>query len=436
YRADGLRHAKTVNGTATTHVWNGSHIALERDASGATINLYHRTPGGQLINSPHHGTPTYNARGDVMQRSNASGQAQQNYHYSAFGMERSQDAANNNPYRFAGEYFDAERGEYYLRARSYNPRTGRFTQPDPHWNVGNMQGSPLAMMQAANLYAYTANNPVKFIDPTGNRVQMTIEGQQAMRASYAAQGLTPFGGFHSRDSFAPSNTSPTLDLTRDVLAAMPSNAAPNSVEAARAGEARIQAVTLAQEMYKSKGSRIYGGRDIAQIAVDATLSGVGMQGLAAFQEGRPQPEWQPGFIWFEGVPRRNVRTYSLGVHGDMLLHINGVATGFTIGQFSSSCGADNILIDDLLIYYLNRFDRHFSGDMNINSGFRTNAFEMTLDGGVYNGPHTSGEGADFRIYGASAQELYEFARYLGIARPYGHTYRINHRSIHIDTRRR
>jgi len=58
-------------------------------------------------------------------------------------------------------------GTYYLRARHYNPTTGRFTQPDPFWNIHNMQGSSGAIMQAANLYVFVTNNPVMFIDPTG-----------------------------------------------------------------------------------------------------------------------------------------------------------------------------------------------------------------------------------------------------------------------------
>ena len=102
------------------------------------------------------------------------------YHYDAFGVEREQDDRNTNPFRFAGEYYDWETSTIYLRARVYNPRTGRFTQEDPHWNVGNMVfGDETVMrndrmvpdrwsiMQAGNLYIYCLHNPVKFIDPSG-----------------------------------------------------------------------------------------------------------------------------------------------------------------------------------------------------------------------------------------------------------------------------
>ena len=46
-------------------------------------------------------------------------------------------------------------GLYYLRARYYNPRTGRFTQEDVIYNDG------------LNLYAYCNSNPVIYSDPSG-----------------------------------------------------------------------------------------------------------------------------------------------------------------------------------------------------------------------------------------------------------------------------
>jgi len=167
YRADGLRHSKTVNGVITTHVWDGAHIVAERNANGGVMNRFDRGAGQRIIRSEHHGWYLHNVRGDVIQRTNASGSVVHLYRYTAFGVEFNNNAGNTNPWRFAGEYWDAERGEYYLRARSFNPRTGRFTQPDPFWNTRNMQRSRSAIAQSSNLFVYTMNNPVRFIDPSG-----------------------------------------------------------------------------------------------------------------------------------------------------------------------------------------------------------------------------------------------------------------------------
>ncbi|MCL2379100.1 MAG: RHS repeat-associated core domain-containing protein, partial [Defluviitaleaceae bacterium] len=88
-----------------------------------------------------------------------------------FGMElsgnQSAGTTSTNPWRFAGEYWDAHTRTYYLRARHFNPRTGRFTQPDPFWNISNMQNCPASIFQSANLFLYTMHNPIKWRDPLG-----------------------------------------------------------------------------------------------------------------------------------------------------------------------------------------------------------------------------------------------------------------------------
>ena len=63
-------------------------------------------------------------------------------------------------------YFDAHRGEYYTPNRHYNPRLGRWNRPDPFFHAmnGNLQS---CVLQAGNLFAYTMNNPVMFVDPSG-----------------------------------------------------------------------------------------------------------------------------------------------------------------------------------------------------------------------------------------------------------------------------
>jgi RHS repeat-associated protein len=56
-----------------------------------------------------------------------------------------------------GEQRDSESGYDYLRARYYDPEVGRFLGQDP-------------VSQGANLYSYTASNPVNFTDPSGKAI--------------------------------------------------------------------------------------------------------------------------------------------------------------------------------------------------------------------------------------------------------------------------
>ena len=76
------------------------------------------------------------------------------YEYDVFGAIRSETATNADTRKFTGKEFDADSNLYYYAARYYDPYIGRFTQRDP---IGD----------GVNWYAYTYNNPLKFIDPTG-----------------------------------------------------------------------------------------------------------------------------------------------------------------------------------------------------------------------------------------------------------------------------
>ena len=77
--------------------------------------------------------------------------------YSSFGeaeIEAGSSVTNN--LRFGGQYFDDETGLHYNYYRYYDPKTGRFTTPDPIWLMGGI-----------NLFAYVKNDPVNNFDPFG-----------------------------------------------------------------------------------------------------------------------------------------------------------------------------------------------------------------------------------------------------------------------------
>ncbi len=76
------------------------------------------------------------------------------YEYDVFGAIRSETGTSDNTRKFTGKEFDADSNLYYYAARYYDPYIGRFTQRDP---IGD----------GVNWYAYVANNPLRFVDPTG-----------------------------------------------------------------------------------------------------------------------------------------------------------------------------------------------------------------------------------------------------------------------------
>ena len=172
YRPDGLRNSKTVAGVKTAHIWDGQNMSAELNASGAILRAYIRGVG-LIEEDDAAGTrqyALYNAHGDVVQLSNTNGVVTREYQYDAFGNERNPDAADANPFRYCGEYFDAETGDIYLRARYYDPAAGRFTQMDSVWSTSHTipNGQTAIDPLSLNLYTYCYNNPLSYIDPTGN----------------------------------------------------------------------------------------------------------------------------------------------------------------------------------------------------------------------------------------------------------------------------
>ena len=86
------------------------------------------------------------------------------YEYDIFGAIRSETGTCDNIRKFTGKEFDADSNLYYYAARYYDPYIGRFTQRDP-------------IADGVNWSTYVANNPLRFIDPTGLRAVDDIEKQ-------------------------------------------------------------------------------------------------------------------------------------------------------------------------------------------------------------------------------------------------------------------
>ena len=80
--------------------------------------------------------------------------------YYPYGSKHAGSSSDTDPQRFTGKEFDEELGLYYFGARYYNPTIARFISVDPE---GGHSENP----QTWNRYAYTLNNPYKYVDPDG-----------------------------------------------------------------------------------------------------------------------------------------------------------------------------------------------------------------------------------------------------------------------------
>jgi len=69
------------------------------------------------------------------------------------------------PYSFTGKEYTEDTGLYYFEARWYDPLIGRFVSGDPMQYRAPQK--LLADPQALNYYAYARNNPLFYVDPSG-----------------------------------------------------------------------------------------------------------------------------------------------------------------------------------------------------------------------------------------------------------------------------
>jgi len=170
YDADGLRQSKTVNGKTTNHIWDANKqiVADMDDSDWYSAEVYVRGTNLLAKFSKQSGNVktdyqyyTQNAHGDVVNLTDADGAITKSYTYDAFGVEQNIDDADTNAFRYCGEYYDAETGTIYLRARYYDPSMGRFISRDSY--AGKIK-EPLSL----NLYTYCENNPILYMDSSGH----------------------------------------------------------------------------------------------------------------------------------------------------------------------------------------------------------------------------------------------------------------------------
>ncbi|WP_086930850.1 RHS repeat-associated core domain-containing protein [Agarilytica rhodophyticola] len=169
YTSDGRRLSKTVNGTTTYYLWDGTQLIAEYQnlnnqwqqtrrydyLPGATTpQQMVDTTGVYTIISDHLDTPSLmlNDQNQVVWRQYAT----------AFGeasIDNDVDGDGTHVtmnFRFPGQYFDQETGTHYNYFRTYDPRLGRYLQSDP-----------IGLLGGVNTYAYVGGNPLKLIDPYG-----------------------------------------------------------------------------------------------------------------------------------------------------------------------------------------------------------------------------------------------------------------------------
>jgi RHS repeat-associated protein len=158
YNGDGVRTSKTVAGDTTEYALDLLATLPVVISDTDAVYLY----GLDIVAEQQTERLYYlhDGLGSVRQLVDTTGQVEANYAYDPFGVPVA-EGDESNPYRYTGEAWDGEVELLYLRAKYYQPGTGRFVTRDP-W-VGDTR-KPGTL----DAYLYALDNPVNLVDPTGH----------------------------------------------------------------------------------------------------------------------------------------------------------------------------------------------------------------------------------------------------------------------------
>ncbi len=177
YDAGGRLTRKDVNGAAQSYfLWDGSNLLAELGGTGTTEvaeysywgvdDLHAILVGGQEFNAHE------DAIGNVTALTDGAGTLKRSYGYDAFGnLTGGSDLlpfSNADRARWKGAlWLGPEVDLYYMRARWYEPKSGRFLSEDPAGLDGGL-----------NPYTFAGSEPVNGTDPVG------MMGGCLMRSQY------------------------------------------------------------------------------------------------------------------------------------------------------------------------------------------------------------------------------------------------------------
>ncbi|NRT43429.1 RHS repeat-associated protein [Clostridium beijerinckii] len=186
YDTEGLRAEIEENEKLTKFIFHKENVLVETDKDFNVISRF--TRGYEVVAADiadlDEGSEsnlnryyyTVDEQGSTVFITDRNQQIKNEYWYDAFGNVLDDKEKVHNRITYTGQQFDGVTGQYYLRARFYNPVIGRFTQEDIYRGDG------------LNLYDYCANNPIVYYDPSGYAMCPT---KVKAYKDYKKQGMTP-----------------------------------------------------------------------------------------------------------------------------------------------------------------------------------------------------------------------------------------------------
>ena len=187
YDGAGNRLKAVRNGVETRYIYDAAGRLLAEADSTDTITRYYIYGAGLLAVVLPDGT-FYGYQSDPNGNVVAVGD-QNAYAYDPYGAVIDQRETFPQPFKFAGQFgvMAEPNGLYYMKARYYDSKVGRFISEDPSGFAGG----------DVNLSAYVRSNPINSVDPSGLREQSSsytsssLQKGQQMHSAYRIDEVVP-----------------------------------------------------------------------------------------------------------------------------------------------------------------------------------------------------------------------------------------------------
>ncbi len=179
YGSDGLRRRTVEGATTTDYVLDGQGVVrtLVNNVVDRTYLHGARGPEYERIGANDPVWYLYDGLGSVLGTVDKNGNVVSTRKYDVYGAVRGSTGPSGTKHKFVGQLghpSEDETGLVYMRARYYDPVTGRFVREDPAHH-------------GSNWYVYAGGNPTNFIDADGRKFSlggclMTLGAFLCMRA--------------------------------------------------------------------------------------------------------------------------------------------------------------------------------------------------------------------------------------------------------------
>jgi RHS repeat-associated protein len=169
YDANGMRVKKMANGETTLYHYDlANNVLSETDENGQVRETFIYANGMRVASVSPDGKMKFfhnDPLGSPIMITDENGNALQRYVYDPYGTVIVSKGENENNHTYTGKELDAESGLMYYGARFYDPKIGRFITKD-------IAAPDYGNAQSLNRYVYCLNNPLKFVDPDGRKVEL------------------------------------------------------------------------------------------------------------------------------------------------------------------------------------------------------------------------------------------------------------------------